>query len=310
MRTVAMGIILGLSFGGPLHLQAQVNRRTSAPASTRAEARTTARSASTDQEKGAQKKEETELLLELRQLKQLVLDQSHELEAQREMLREQQHKMKELERHLEQSSAAASAGGAGAEEVARAEEVRLLEGQLEAVADSQKELGDRVAATQKDLAATKSSAEGKFRQLGNFRFSGDLRMRMEPFIQRGALGRVRYRVRARFNLQSNITDELFGGISLATGTLDDPVSTNQTLTGFFNRKQVGFDRYFMEYTPKAFNNHARFGVGKFAFPWIRTTLTFDTDMNPEGIYTRLNWDSKNSTFKGVSIVGFWLPIWD
>jgi hypothetical protein len=188
--------------------------------------------------------------------------------------------------------------------------LKVLEGQLEAVAENTNELNKRVAKVQTDTAAAARAADSKFRQLGNFRFSGDLRFRYEPFIQAQQTTRQRVRFRARLNLAGNISDELFGGVTFATGSLDDPISTNQTLTGFFNRKQVGFDRYFLQYTPKVLRNHAQFGLGKFAFPWIRTTLTFDSDMNPEGVYSRLNWDSKNATFKGISVVGFWLPIFE
>ena len=249
---------------------------------------------------------ERELLLELGQLRQMLMEQSRELEAQRALLHEQQQKMLALQQQLGQGSGT-STGATGPADVARARDVQVLEGQLEAVADSQKELGERVTKVQADTAY----ANSKIRQIGNFRLSGDLRYRYEPFIQRDQTTRQRQRVRARLTLQGNITDTLFGGLTFATGTLDDPISTNQTFTGFFNRKQIGFDRAWFQWTPKKLlNGHATFGVGKFAYPWIRTPLTFDNDLNPEGIYTRLNWDFKNPVFKGVSLVGFHLPFFE
>lgn len=252
-----------------------------------------------------------DMLAAIEQLKSMIAEQSRELEAQRAAMRVQQEKMETLERELQARGAANGSGTAVQEAEQQSNgELKVLEGQLEAVADNQKELGDRVTKLTTDTTTAARSADTRLRQLGNFRFSGDLRFRYEPFLQAQQTTRQRVRFRARLNLAGNISDELFGGLTFATGSLDDPISTNQTLTGFFNRKQVGFDRYYLEYTPKALKNHARFGVGKFAFPWIRTTLTFDSDMNPEGVYTRLNWDSKNSTFKGISIVGFWLPIFE
>jgi len=257
-----------------------------------------------------------ELLAAVEQLKNLVAEQNRELEAQRAALLEQQRKTEELERQLRASlsmPASPASPAAGQHEQngsMRANPLEVVEGQLEAVADSQKELGDRVTKLQTDTTAAARSADSKLRQLGNFRFTGDLRFRYEPLIQDQQTTRQRVRFRARLNLAGNISDELFGGATFATGSLDDSISTNQTLTGFFNRKQVGFDRFFLQYTPKLLKNHSQFGLGKFAYPWIRTTLTFDTDLNPEGVYTRLNWDSKNSTFKGISVVGFWLPIFE
>jgi hypothetical protein len=239
----------------------------------------------------------------LDELKQLLLEQRKEIESQRALLEAQRDKLERLERLLAERVAPPK------EEV-RAEDVKLLEGQLEAVATSQSQLAERVTKTEAAVTTAARNAEGRFRQLGNFRLSGDLRFRYENFFQEQQTARQRQRIRARFNLTGNITDELFGGVTFASGSLDDPISTNQTLTAFFNRKQVGFDRFFLEYRPKWLRNHATFGVGKFAYPWIRTSLTFDPDLNPEGIYARFNWDFKNEVFKGLTVVGFHLPFFE
>jgi uncharacterized coiled-coil protein SlyX len=297
-------LTLALLIAAPICLAGTDKKDTGVTKTTKAAAKSTEK----PKEKAASHED---TLAAIEQLKSLIAEQSRELEAQRAALRVQQEKMEALEREMLARGAAKESSESAQEPAPQSKgELKLLEGQLEAVADSQKELGDRVTKLTTDTTAAARTVDGKLRQLGNFRFSGDLRFRYEPFIQSQQTTRQRVRFRARLNLAGNISDELFGGLTFATGSLDDPISTNQTLTGFFNRKQVGFDRYFMEYTPKALKNHARFGVGKFAFPWIRTTLTFDTDLNPEGVYARLNWDSKNSTFKGISIVSFWLPIFE
>jgi hypothetical protein len=252
-----------------------------------------------------------ELLAAVAQLKQMVTEQSRQIAEQQAALRRQEERLRSLEQQLQQQAGqVSSAAEAAAAAQQKTEDVALLEGQLEAVADSQKELGERVAKLATDTAAANTANTGRFRQLGNFRFSGDLRFRYEPFAQSQQTTRQRVRFRARLNLQGNVTEEIFGGISLATGSLDDPISTNQTLTGFFNRKQVGFDRYFIQYTPRWARGHAQFGAGKFAYPWIRTALTFDSDLHPEGIYARLNWDSKNNVFQGVSVVTMHLPFFE
>jgi hypothetical protein len=252
--------------------------------------------------------EKQEVLNALAELKVLIQEQRRELTEQRGLLKEQAEKIASLERLLREQRAAAEAVPKPPD---LSEDVRLLEGQLDAVAESQNALAQRVATVQTEMTTAGRAADGRFRQVGNFRFSGDLRYRYEPFLQDQQTTRQRQRVRARFNLQGNITNTLFGGVTFATGSLDDPISTNQTLgvsTGFFNRKQVGFDRAWIQWTPKKLvNGHVTFGLGKFAFPWIRTPLTFDSDLNPEGLYTRLNWDFKNSLFKGITVVGFHLP---
>ncbi len=252
--------------------------------------------------------ENSALKAELDQLKLLVQDQARELRDTRDALCVQQEKMNAIEKQFQAQIAATQT--AQAAEAKNASELIVVAGQLDAVAQNTSELQKKVTTVQSDLVASGRNAEGRFRQFGNFRFSGDIRFRYEPFFQAQQTTRQRQRIRARFNLTGNITDELYGGITIASGGLDDPISTNQTLTNFFNRKTVGFDRFFIQWTPKFLNNHATFGLGKFAFPWIRTGLTFDPDLNPEGLFARLNWDFKNEVFKGVSLVGFHLPFFE
>ncbi len=248
------------------------------------------------------------LRAELAELKQMLLDQARELRDTRAALRAQQEKMDVLEKQFQaQISASQTAQETTAE---NSSELHVVAGQLDAVAQSTSELQKNVAKVQGELTASARAAEGRFRQFGNFRFSGDFRFRYESFIQAQQTSRQRQRVRARLNLLGNITDELYGGFTIASGSPDDPISTNQTLTNFFNRKTVGFDRFFIQWTPKRLNHHATFGLGKFVFPWIRTGLTFDPDLNPEGLFARLNWDLKGEVFKGISVVGFHLPFFE
>ena len=129
----------------------------------------------------------------------------------------------------------------------------------------------------------------------------------KPFFTEGAETRTRERFRLRFNVTGKISDEFSGGFSLATGTLDDPVSTNQTLTGFFNRKNIGIDKAYITYQPK-YAKALRLDVGQFAYPWYRTPMTFDSDVNVEGLSETLSFDLKSSAFKNFTIVGFQLPI--
>jgi hypothetical protein len=195
----------------------------------------------------------------------------------------------------------------GAADQEKVSDSEIVKGELEAVADSAAQANQRLTKLEADVAANKKEADAKAKQLGNFNFSGDIRLRYEPFFQEGAPDRNRERIRLRFNVTGKLSDEFSGGFSLATGTLDDPVSTNQTFTGFFNRKNFGVDKAWITYKP----NYAKFlklDAGKFAYPWYRTPMTFDSDVNPEGFAQTLSFDLKSSGLKNLTFVGFQLPI--
>ncbi len=208
---------------------------------------------------------------------------------------------------MAEARAASNASPAQAEGQEKVDDVELLKGELEAVADSAAQAIERLAKLEKDSAANKKTADNKYKQLGNFTFSGDLRARYEGFFQEGANSRNRERIRLRFNINAKISDEFSGGFSIATGSTDEPVSTNQTLSGFFNRKNFSVDKAFIEYTPKG-AKFLKLQAGKFSFPWYRTSLTFDSDLNPEGFAETLSFDLKSSVLKNITLVGFQLPV--
>ena len=185
-------------------------------------------------------------------------------------------------------------------------DLELIKGELEAVADSAAQANQRLTKIKSDTAAQKKEADGKLKQLGIFTFGGDMRARLEPFFQEGAQDRHRQRFRLRFNVTGKTSDEFTIGFGLATGSLDDPVSTNQTMTGFLNRKNFGVDKAYISYKPKFFNN-LKLDAGKFAYPWYRTGLTFDGDVNPEGFAQTLSFDLKSPVLTNITVVGFQLP---
>ena len=191
----------------------------------------------------------------------------------------------------------------------KATDLELVKGELHAVADSAAQANQRLTKVETDTAAYNKSNDSKLKQLGIFAFSGDVRARYEPFFQEGSPDRHRERIRLRFNMTARISDEFNGGFSLATGSLDDPVSTNQTFTNFFNRKNIGIDKAFITYKPK-FAKPVKLDAGKFAFPWYRTAMTFDNDVNPEGFAQTLSFDVKSSSspLKNITLVGFELPV--
>jgi hypothetical protein len=151
--------------------------------------------------------------------------------------------------------------------------------------------------------------ERQIKGLGPISFSGDVRLRGEPFFggpQDGSLDRMRGRIRARFNAVADLGTQFRTGITLATGDLNDPVSTNQNLTGFYSRKAIALDQAFVQFTPKQFEALTLTG-GKFGYPWYNTELTWDKDLNPEGAAQTLAFKLDTPVLKRIALIGFELP---
>lgn len=151
--------------------------------------------------------------------------------------------------------------------------------------------------------------EREIQGLGPISFSGDVRLRGEPFFGGPSdqdLDRMRARVRARFNAVATLGEQFRAGITLASGDINDPTSTNQTLTGFYTRKAVALDQAFVEFTPKDFKPLTLVG-GKFRYPWYNTELTWDKDINPEGVAETLAFNLDTSFLKRIAFIGFQLP---
>jgi hypothetical protein len=162
------------------------------------------------------------------------------------------------------------------------------------------------SAATKQAAASEKAVAQQLAGLGNFKFSGDVRVRYEGQFQSGGfVTRNRERSRARLGISGNVSDELTGAIALATGSLDDVQSSNQTQTGFFSRKTIGFDKFFLSWKPSSIHGFA-IVAGKFPYAWDRTALTFGNDINPEGVapsYTI----ATAGTLQSITLVGYALP---
>ncbi len=151
--------------------------------------------------------------------------------------------------------------------------------------------------------------EREIQALGPIAFSGDIRLRGEPFFGGPSdqdLDRMRARVRARFNAIATLGDQFRAGLTLASGDINDPTSTHQTLTGFYTRKAVALDQAFVEYKPSAFKPLTLIG-GKFRYPWYNTELTWDKDLNPEGVAETLAFNLDTPLLKRIAFIGFQLP---
>jgi len=91
-------------------------------------------------------------------------------------------------------------------------------------------------------------------------------------------------------MDGKLNDDFIGGFALATGSLGDPTTTNETLTNAFDRKTIGLDRGYITYNPVS-EQWLSLTAGKFAYPWYRTSLTMDPDINPEGFDEKLSFNS-------------------
>ncbi|HSB54827.1 MAG TPA: putative porin, partial [Gemmatimonadales bacterium] len=168
-------------------------------------------------------------------------------------------------------------------------------------------LGREIDSLRKEIVAADKRELQRVSGLGNFRFSGDVRIRYEPTFQGGGfVTRHRERSRARLNITGSTGSELSGGISFTTGDALEIQTENQTLSGFFTRKTIAFERFFVTYKPKWFTGFS-LTAGKFPGTWARTGLTFSPDLYPEGISGQ--WQPAFTPPAGVelTVVGFWLP---
>jgi hypothetical protein len=103
-------------------------------------------------------------------------------------------------------------------------------------------------------------------------------------------------------MEGKLNEDFIGGFYLATGSLGDSNSTNETITGFFNRKTVGVDRAYIVYQPLA-HKWIQLTAGKFAYTWQRTSATFDPDLNPEGFAEKFSFDFKTPVIKNFAVQG-------
>ncbi len=234
-------------------------------------------------------------------LEAALMEQATQLEQMRQMMLEQQQTIKELAAKLtgndfKPAATAISAPGGG----------------------SAAELAPQTVAMEDRL----KKVEGRVSELGAIKLSGDIRLRAESFFglsnsqangnNPAVLGndlssRHRMRMRARLQMRGSVNDEFDWGLRLATGSLADNISTNQTLTDFFTRKPVALDQAFVTYKPKRVPG-LRLQGGKFEPPWIFTEMTIDSDLMVEGFNESYSRSFKKSALKDLTFVAWQSPL--
>src|SRR5713101_8824807 len=231
---------------------------------------------------------------EVQELRDALTAQQRQVEEQRQQFDQLKSQLQQLLDATQQANAAAQKGQGSAEQA------QTTATQAQQSASEAQHAADQASANATEAKAALSLAEGKSKEedkrlsalqdvLGRFRFVGDVRVRGESFFQDGVADRNRGRVRVRFGLDGKLNEDFVGGFALATGTLGDPTTTNETFTNFFDRKTIGLDRGYITYNPVA-HKWLSLTAGKFVYQWQRTQVTGDPDTNPEGFDEKFSKD--------------------
>jgi len=101
--------------------------------------------------------------------------------------------------------------------------------------------------------------------------------------------RQRLRLRARLAVNAKVNDQLQAGLRLATGGIDDPVSTNQTLGRYGGRYTLALDQAYLRYEGLDDTRYPWITLlgGRMPNPWVSTDLVWDQDLNFEGLAATL-----------------------
>jgi hypothetical protein len=261
---------------------------------------------------------------EMDEVRRLLRQQQAELERMRATINEQSSTIEGLRQRVEITEQRAAAPM-----IIKTGDVALSDSTARAPEQSSSQNPPAAAAKPQDADARlgrvedqlKKTSETLARQLGSITFSGDVRFRWESFYgQLNALPngdnpaiagnplstRQRFRIRARLNIRGQIGKEFDWGLRLATGSFADTISANQTVTDFYNRKPFGLDNVYIGWTPQRVPG-LRIQAGKFDVPWLRTEMTIDNDLDPEGLAEIYSRSFKHSTLKNLTFVAWQLP---
>ena len=223
---------------------------------------------------------------DVQSLRDLVLAQQKQLETQNQQVQQLQDQLHQVLDAVQQANVNAQKLQSGAEQA----QTTAAHAQQSAT-DAQHAASEAASAAASATSVTNSlQSQSKAEQtrvealqnvLGRFRMSGDIRIRGENFTQDGTQDRNRARVRIRLGLDGQLNQDLVGSVALATGSIGDPTTTNETLTNAFDRKTIALDRGYITYSPVA-HPWLSLTAGKFPYLWQRTSVTGDPDLNPEG----------------------------
>jgi hypothetical protein len=263
----------------------------------------------------------------LNALEQMLLEQGQRLNQLQQTIAEQQETIRLLAskltagEHSTATSGPTTSAGTGATGVA--EPGATVATQPAPSIDSRlKKVEDRVA----DIGAIKIDGDVRLRAESFFGLSNNLANGDTPTALGNDLStRNRFRLRARLRLSGGFGEEFDCGgskckefewaLRLATGSLADNISTNQTLTDFFSRKPFALDQAFISYRPVKFGGRLQLQGGKFEAPWVarfeapwpHPEMMFDNDLMVEGFTQSYTHSSKTSSLRELKFVAWQLP---
>jgi hypothetical protein len=113
----------------------------------------------------------------------------------------------------------------------------------------------------------------------------------------------RLRLRARLGVNATVSKTVNAGISLATGSLTGPTSTNQTMGQNFNKVGIFIDRAFINISPYSW---VSFSGGRIRNPYFGTDLLWADDLNFEGV--ALAFKPRPSPVSTAFITAGWFPL--
>jgi hypothetical protein len=247
---------------------------------------------------------------EVQDLKDAIAAQQQQIKQQNQLVDQLRSQVQQLVNASQQANDAAQKTQSSVDQAqSAAVQAQQSAAQAQQVAQQASSTASEVKT---DLVSVNNQQQQTSRQLtalealaGRFRFSGDVRLRGDDYFQQGVPDLNQARIRVRFGVDGQLNEDFVGGLALATGALGNPTTTNETLTNSFDRKTIALDRGFVTYNPVAHPWLSLTG-GKWAYSWVRTSATFDPDINPEGFNEKLSFDFagpvKNFTAQGIELL--------
>lgn len=119
---------------------------------------------------------------------------------------------------------------------------------------------------------------------GDLVFRGDLRYRHEQISQEGARQRDRERIRARMSVTATVDPKVNFIFGVASGSNNDPISSNQDMGGGFSDKPLWIDQAYFDWSTPL--SGMKIQAGKMKNPFLavgRNQMIWDHDLNPEGL---------------------------
>jgi Putative porin len=250
---------------------------------------------------------------DLQALKDQMTAQQQQIQQLQQQLQERDQAVQQMQQQLSQTQSTASDAQSKASEAqSTASQTTATVTKLQSDVTDVKNNATNAAVSTQDEQKKLTEVS---KTLDRFHVSGDVRVRGESFFQNPVPDRNRARIRLRLGIEGDPNQDFTGGLYVASGfvagsggpagavgSVANPVSANDTLTNFFERKAISFDRGYIIYHPQGLK-WLRLTGGKFAYDFPRTDITFDPDLNPEGFTEKFSFDVHNSVFKNFTVEG-------